>query len=151
MLSIFCTHTADDLNCKLQKHLNIIEEQVRSPGNMITHIFNLICSCCRQRDLDAALSIESIDEALNLVQQGANPNLASKNLHIRLLHLMSAVGNRDIINMLLKHNANPQLCDSRGHNAYHYARLIDNSDKQHIINLLNTSPAAPVTIAKKLK
>lgn len=122
LLCTVCIHPADQLNQKLQKQLNSLLKTDQT-----------------------IVSAKHLQCIIQLVHRGANPNLASKHGNIRILHLISGIGNTHMVKWLLDHNANPQLTDARGWNAFTYTQFINNpSKKKAVIDLLYTSPVAPV-------
>lgn len=120
LLCTRCAYGADQLNKELQECLNV---------------------------LDQTACAEDVQYIIKLIQHGANPNYASKkNGNIRIVHLLSAVGNITVLKWLLDHNANPQLTDAKGWNAFTYAQhcIEDPNKRKAVIDLLYTSPVAPI-------
>lgn len=151
---LLCTlhsNTADHINKQLRACLDIIahEQSVKQlQQGWAAQTLEWITSWCIQKD-PIEVKIHYLQHAIHLIEQGADPNTSSNNGNLRLLHLMSAAGNIRIIQMLLERNADPRLCDSRGWNAYDYARLdygrppsTDPDNQKAVIALLATSKVA---------
>jgi hypothetical protein len=67
----------------------------------------------------------------NLIENGADPNVASEPYQATLIHIMSGLGNIEYMDFLIDHGADPYQQDIFGHNAYDYVRRNNQNQAQY--------------------
>ncbi len=63
-----------------------------------------------------------LNNMAKFIEIGADPNIASQEGQVRIIHIVSGLGESEGITFLLGRRADPQLPDKFGHNAFHYAK-----------------------------
>lgn len=94
-------------------------------------------------------NLNYLNRAIELIKQGADPNIASNIGQVRLLHMICALGNIEHINLLLYKGANPQLTDSRGWDALHYAQHFCTQDEQDVDTLQQITVLLAASLSTK--
>lgn len=130
---------------QLEAHLNSITQVLDPNEQSYTSqaLQRISMLCINQHDLTTT-RIWHLDEAMELVKRGADPNIASKLGRVTLLHMMCALGNLQYIDTLINHRADPQLRDDREWDAFSYAKHFHANEEdtdilQRITALLNVS------------